>query len=131
MKFVYVQQKLLWGSNYDIKLMREKLCGDWQWTLNMVFGGVGYALMEFMDHMRLISGNSLGGVGRSVLQIEHRLTRWKQLYLSNEGRTTLIKSTLSNLATSCLCFSSQLTLPSKLRSYNEISCGEVWVKRFT
>ena len=49
--------------------MREKLCGDWQWTLNMVFGGVGEALMESMDHMWLISGNSLGGVGRSVLHI--------------------------------------------------------------
>jgi hypothetical protein len=49
--------------------MREKLCGDWQWTLNMVFGGVGDAPMESMDRMLFISGNSLGEVGRSVLHI--------------------------------------------------------------
>lgn len=35
----------------------------------MVFGGVGDALMESMDRTWLISGNSLGGVGRSFLHI--------------------------------------------------------------
>jgi hypothetical protein len=31
--------------------------------------------------------------------IEHRLARWKRMYLSKGGRVTLIKSTLSNTPT--------------------------------
>jgi hypothetical protein len=33
-------------------------------------------------------------------KIEHRLARWKGMYLSKGGRVTLINSTLSNLPTS-------------------------------
>jgi hypothetical protein len=42
-----------------------------------------------------------------IEKIEHRLARWKMMYLSKGGRVTLIKSTLSNLSTtSCLFFPS-------------------------
>jgi hypothetical protein len=65
-----------------------------------------------------------------IEKVERCLAGWKRLYLSKGGRITLIKSTLSNLPTYFLfCFPSQLALPIELRSYNGISCGEVWVKR--
>jgi hypothetical protein len=34
-----------------------------------------------------------------VEKMEHRLARWKRLYLSKSGKVTLINNTLSNLPT--------------------------------
>jgi hypothetical protein len=45
--------------------------------------------------------------------IERRLASWKRLYLSNGGRVTLIKSTLSNLPTYFLSF---FPIPSSVAS---------------
>ena len=39
-----------------------------------------------------------------IEKVERRLAGWKRLYLSKEGRLTLIKSTLSNLLISFLFF---------------------------
>jgi hypothetical protein len=49
-----------------------------------------------------------------IEKVECRLAVWKQLYLSKRGRIILIKSTFSNLPTSCLCFPSLLALPIEL-----------------
>ena len=57
-------------------------------------------------------------------KMEQRLVGWKRLYLSKEGKVTLIKSTLSSLPTYffpfCLYLGRWLIV---WRSYNEIFCG--------
>ena len=47
-----------------------------------------------------------------IEKIEHLLAECMMMYLSKSGRVTLIKSTLSNLLTLCLFFSSRLVFPT-------------------
>jgi hypothetical protein len=43
--------------------MRERLSGEWWWTLNSVVRGVGGVLMSLLGHMEWVYGSILGGVG--------------------------------------------------------------------
>lgn len=55
-----------------------------------------------LKYLSLPVGSASRGVAiwDSVIEkIEHRLAGWRKLYLSKVGKTTLIKSTLSNLLT--------------------------------
>ena len=57
-------------------------------------------------------------------KMERRLAGWKRLYLSKEGKVTLIKSTLSSLPT---CFLSLLPLPGKVANHMEkLQRGFLW-----
>jgi hypothetical protein len=49
--------------------MKERLCEDWLWTLNMVFYGMSGVLKKLMGHIGFAFGNSLGGVG-GVFEID-------------------------------------------------------------
>jgi hypothetical protein len=46
-----------------------------------------------------------------IEEIERHLVGWKMMYLSKSGMVTLIKSTLSNLPTSCLFSPSCFMMP--------------------
>jgi hypothetical protein len=53
-----------------------------------------------MTHLGLPLGSSFKGksIWNGIIEkMEQRLAGWKRMYLSKEGRVTLIKSTLSNL----------------------------------
>jgi hypothetical protein len=64
-----------------------------------------------------------------IEKIEHRLASWKSLYLSKDGRVTLIKSILANLPLYyCLCSLFREVLLLALRSYNGIFYGVGLVK---
>ena len=53
-------------------------------------------------------------------KMERRLARWKLLYLSKGGRVTLIKSTLSNLATYFLSLSPILaTVANRIEKFQQ------------
>ena len=59
-------------------------------------------------------------------KIERKLARWKKLYLSKEGRLTLLKSTLSSLPTYFLSLFTILTyVANRMKSCKEIFYGMI------
>ena len=60
----------------------------------------------------------------NVEKIDRRLASWKRMYLSNGGRVTLIKSTLSNLPT---YFMSLFPIPAYVaKCIEKLQCDFLW-----
>jgi hypothetical protein len=101
------------ASNLQVNLAKSKLIlvGDVDQVESLadILGcGVAILSVKYLDLPLGASYKSIHIWDSVIEKIERRLASWKRLYLSEEGRVTLIKSTLANLPTYfCLFFLSR------------------------